>query len=266
MQPFIKWVGGKRNLIPIIKDMWPEEIGTYYEPFLGGAAVFLEFLPEKAVLSDLNVELINFYDVLAYGGGWDALAEILKNMGNTKEKFEEIRAWDREDGYFDRSPEARAARFLFLNKTAYNGLWRVNSKGQFNAPFGYYDKPMLYTDTFREFREEMNLREVTFCACDYKSTMALAGEGDLVFLDPPYYPTSRTANFASYNSGGFGPTQHEELAWWCRQLDKKGAKFILTNSFTEETKKLYFDFKVQLIDTNRSMDRGQVTHIIVRNY
>ena len=209
LRPILKWAGGKRSLVPRILDEMPEQIETYYEPFVGGAAVFLALAEAKrfkrAVITDKNRELINLYTVVR-----DDLGKLLKKLETLQERtseedYYEIRA-DKPTSKID-----RAARLIYLNKTGYNGLYRVNSKGGFNVPYGRYKRPKIY-DPERLVHVTQYLQDVTIRVADFEEVCSEAKRGDAVYLDPPYLPLSKTASFSAYHSDAFGLPEHQRLA------------------------------------------------------
>ncbi len=213
---FLKWAGGKRTILDQIHNLIPDYTGTFIEPFLGGGSVLFSMEPtQKKIVSDSNSELINAYiTVRDYP---DELLTELKQFKNTSEDFYEIRSWDRTPDFKNRPSTTRAARFIYLNKTCFNGLYRVNSKGHFNVPFGSYKKPdfinedsiwganqFLSTKINNEFATQIE-------NMDYLKVLQMAIQGDFVYLDPPYYPISPTEAFVSYTATGFSHDNQIEL-------------------------------------------------------
>ena len=266
-EPIIKWAGGKRQILAQIRTRLPKTMKTYYEPFVGGGAVFFALANrgtfEKAVISDLNQELIDAYTVLA-GGQANDLIEILKTYVNTREFFEEIRARNPSD-----TPNIldRAARFLYLNKTCFNGLYRVNSSGGFNVPFGGYKNP--------NFCNAHGLKEaaralvgVTLKCQDYESVVSRAKPGDAIYFDPPYLPKSDTSNFTAYTDKGFGIAEHTRLAQVFRSKAEKGVAVLLSNSDTKIARELYKGFKISRIQAVRAINsdgekRGPIGELLI---
>lgn len=264
--------GGKRQLINAIEKYIPniDDINTYYEPFLGGGAVLFHLQPKKAVINDLNADLINTYEVIR--DNVDELIEDLKKHKNTPEYYYEIRNWDRNSDFKNLSKIKKASRLIYLNKTCYNKLFRVNSNGEFNTPFGYYKKPNIVNeDVLRAVSKYLNENDITLLNCDFEIALKDIKPGDFVYLDPPYYPLSNTSNFTSYTFDGFSENDHVRLKKLCDQLTKKGIKFLLSNSSAPFIIELYKDYKLEFVKARRSINsngdgRGQVKEVLVRNY
>lgn len=265
LRPILKWAGGKRSLVPRILQELPERIGTYYEPFVGGAAVFLALAEQKrferAVITDKNAQLIELYEVVR-----DHLGKLLKQL-------EELQHRTSEDDYYEiRARKSshkieRAARLLYLNKTGYNGLYRVNSKGGFNVPYGRYKRPRIY-DPERLAAMSVALQDVTIRVADFEDVCAEARRGDAVYLDPPYLPLSKTSSFSAYHSEAFGLDEHERLAKTFTKLVKRGVDAILSNSATPDTRRLYKAFKCSDVAVRRPINsvasrRGAVSELLV---
>lgn len=272
VKPILKWVGGKRQLLSEISPMIPEKFNKYYEPFLGAGAVLFSLLPGKAIINDLNSELINVYKVIKEQP--DELIKLLKEHtdNNNKEYFYQIRELDRQAGYESLSNVFKASRTIYLNKTAYNGLYRVNKAGQFNTPWGSYKKPrILDTDNILTMSEYFNSNEIEILNVDYKNALNSVSKGDFVYLDPPYLPISPSSAFTAYTSNGFGTKEQEELKKTCDVLDKQGVKFLLSNSYHPFLLDLYKDYNIKTVKARRSVNsqghkRGKIKEILVYNY
>ncbi len=260
-RPFLKWAGGKSKLVETIMTRFPHNFGRYFEPFLGGGAVYFGLEPERAVLADMNLELVTAYTALR-----DELPRVLAALRRhraNREHFYAVRAQDASG----MSPTARAARMIFLNRTCYNGLYRVNRSGAFNVPFGKYDNPTIC--------DEENLRAVSHALqdatiehSDVFSTVAKARAGDLVYFDPPYDPVSKTASFVSYTDRGFTSEDQERLAQTFRDLADRGVHAVLSNSDTPFIRKLYKGFRVDTVHVRRAINsradrRGPVAEVLV---
>lgn len=268
--PFLKWVGGKRQLMGDIEPLLPTKISTYYEPFIGGGAVFLNQQPKKAVINDYNAELINVYQVVR--DDVEALIQDLATHQNEPEYFYSIRAQDRQEGFDQLSALKRASRVIYLNKTCFNGLYRVNSSGEFNTPFGRYKSPNIINETvLRAVSNYLQNNDIQLLSGDFEEALKGARKGSFVYLDPPYDPISKSSNFTGYVEGGFGTDQQERLRDVCLRLDRKGVKFLLSNSATSLVKSLYRDFEIIEVGAKRQINsvaskRGEVTEVLVRNY
>ncbi len=270
IRPFLKWAGGKRQLIPELLKYVPDFSGRYYEPFIGGGALLLTLQPEVATISDRNAELINCYR--AVKDSVDDLIQHLKQHRNEKDYFYEVRSWDRQTEFATKTAEQRAARIIFLNKTCYNGLFRVNSKGQFNAPFGRYKNPTIADETvLRSVSAYFNRADVTICLTDFAAAMAEADHNDFVYFDPPYDPVSTTASFTGYYRNGFDRTEQQRLKSVVDDLTARGCKVLLSNAYTDFIRDLYQDYRCVRVSATRAINsnatkRGKVDEILVMNY
>ena len=271
ISPILKWVGGKRQLLPSIVPRIPKSYSTYVEPFLGGGALLFATQPKVALVNDVNEELINVYQVVK--DDVEELVSLLKTYDSSSETFYRIRGLDRDvEKYASLSDVERAARIIYLNKTCFNGLFRVNRKGQFNVPFGKYKKPNIVNESvLRGVSEYFNSVDITFTSKDYLSVLESIPSDSFVYLDPPYDPISETASFTDYAKGGFGRDEQVKLHDACVALDDMGIKFMLSNSATDFIKKLYADFKINIVSANRAVNsngskRGKVEKVIVWNY
>jgi len=238
-KPFVKWVGGKRQLLRQFRELGlypPEDFNpitnTYYEPFVGGGAVFFDLLPKNAELSDLNNELVATCNVIK--NNVDELIQSLQKHIYDKEYYLEVRAKKVED----LSDVEVASRFIFLNRTGFNGLYRVNKSGQFNVPFGRYNNPVICDeDNLRRVSDA--LQDVTITHQDYKNVLKTAKSGDFIYLDPPYYPINATSSFTSYTAEGFLEKEQTELRDTFVKLHEKGCFVMLSNSDTPFINELY---------------------------
>jgi DNA adenine methylase len=270
-QPFLKWAGGKRFLVPEIKKRLPVKYNTYYEPFLGGGAVLFALQPKKAVVNDLNSEIINVYNVIK--NDVDNLIEELKGHLNNPEYFYKLRCLDRDEKKFGKlSDVEKAARIIYLNKTCFNGLFRVNSQGQFNAPFGNYKNPnYINAEVLKAVSLLLNNNKIEIYNGSYEKMLARIKKGDFVYIDPPYDPVSDTASFTGYNLDKFGREEQKKLKGFCDLLDKKGAYFLLSNSSTDFIKELYGKYRIEFVQVPRMINvdaskRGRVDEVLVKNY
>ncbi|MBV1819141.1 DNA adenine methylase [Anaerosalibacter bizertensis] len=269
--PVVKWVGGKRQLISEIDKFIPSHYSTYYEPFLGGGALLFYLQPYEAVVNDINEELINLYQVIK--DNVDELIEDLKKHKNEPDYFYEIRGLDRDiEKYKKLSPIERALRIHYLNKTCFNGLFRVNSQGQFNTPFGRYKRPNIVNETtLRAVSNYFNNANITFKCCDFEEAVQGARKDSFIYFDPPYDPVSDTSSFTGYDKGGFDKKEQKRLKNLCDELNNRGVKFLLSNSETEFILDLYKDYKIEIVHAKRSINskgnkRGKVNEVLVMNY
>jgi len=271
VMPVVKWAGGKRQLLPEIEKYIPQKFSTYYEPFVGGGAVLFHLQPENAVINDINEELMNLYKVIK--DNIDELIEDLKKHKNESKYYYKIRELDRDlDRYNKLTPVERASRIHYLNKTCYNGLFRVNSKGQFNVPFGRYKNPnIINEETLRAVSRYFNRANIIIKCGDFEDAVEEADIDSFVYFDPPYDPVSDTSNFTDYNKGGFDRKEQIRLKELCDRLDKKGVRFLLSNSETDFILDLYKDYKIEIVPAKRFINskgdrRGEVNEVLVRNY
>lgn len=272
LAPIVKWVGGKRQLLPEISKRIPERYGLYVEPFLGGGAVFLSQHPQKARVNDFNSELINVYKVVKESS--EELIEQLKihkarNDERGSEYYYEIRALDRSDDYAMLSDTERAARILYLNKTCYNGLFRVNSSGHLNVPYGRYKNPNIVNAAgISELHNYLNEAEVEILCGDYRKALEALPNDSFVYLDPPYMPLSRTSSFTGYTQDGFGYRDQVQLRDECVKLREKGIKFLQSNSNSPDIRDLYSGFTIETVTARRAVNsratkRGEVKEVLI---
>jgi DNA adenine methylase len=272
-RPFLKWAGGKRQLLDQFATLYPKSIKRYIEPFVGSAAVFFD-LRERAglsfaALSDNNEELINCYQVVR-----DDAEGLIRRLRVHKRRHHECTPAHyyqvREQQPQALSAVQRAARFIYLNKTGYNGLYRVNRAGRFNVPVGRYrDPPICDAGLLRA--ASAALADVEINVRDFEDWLPAARKGDFFYIDPPYVPLSRTANFTSYVPGGFGAEEQARLATFAAGLDKKGAKFMISNSDTALVRRLYSRFRIERVRARRAINsngraRGAISELVVTNY
>lgn len=272
-KPFVKWAGGKRQIIDKLKEHVPEEFGTYFEPFVGGGALLFELEPEKAVINDCNRELMNVYECIQDETKLEKmLRELDKYEANHSEEFYfEIRNKDRDKAKFWKIVDyKRAARTIYLNKACFNGLYRVNSRNEFNVPFNKKDKINTYDGpNMRTIHAYFNYRDVTLLSCDFEEAVKDAKKGDFIYFDPPY--DSDTSTFNSYTEDGFDRNEQVRLARVFKELSDKGCYVMLSNHNTSLIKELYKDFNIHLIEAKRNINangkkRGKVEEVIITNY
>jgi DNA adenine methylase len=264
--PFLKWAGGKSQLLDPILSRMPEKIaGTYFEPFIGGGAVFFELAREKRItrarLSDRNAELVTTYRAVR-----DQVEDVIGALAahvNDEDHYYAVRQIDPAT----LSPAECAARTIFLNRVGYNGLYRVNSSGRFNVPFGRYRNPKICDpDALRNVSRALSIAELV--VADFEDSCNKAVAGDVVYLDPPYVPVSKTASFTSY-SGRFDEASHARLAQTFASLVDRGAFVLLSNSDTELSRSLYEGFKIDTVNATRAINsradrRGAVREVLVQ--
>ena len=273
VKPFVKWAGGKRQLVPtILANHLPKNynLQTYYEPFIGGGALLFSLQPKKAVINDSNAELINCYKIIK--NSLDELIEDLKNHKNNEYYYYDIRDWDREKNFKSKTEVQRASRIIFLNKTCYNGLFRVNSQGQFNVPFGKYKNPnILDIAVLKAVNKYLNENQVTILNSDFQKAVKDAKRGDFIYFDPPYDPVSETASFTGYDVNGFNKQEQRRLKEVFDDLNSRGCHILLSNAYTEFIEDLYKDYLHTKISAIRAINcngkkRGKVDEILVKNY
>ncbi len=266
--PIVKWAGGKTRLLDQLGALRPRLFRRYFEPFLGGGALFFRLAPNNAVLSDQNADLINMYRCVA----WNVEAVIrrlqIHKKRHSEDHYYEIRSWW-NDRKARQSDVQRAAAFLYLNKTCYNGLWRVNSKGLFNVPMGRYDDPPI-CDPPRLRAASLLLRRADLVSGQYADGAEPAAAGDFVYFDPPYHPLTATSNFTSYTQDSFTEDDQRELATVARRLTDRGCAVMISNSDTPFIRELYRGFRIHRVEVARAINskasaRGAVHEVIVTN-
>lgn len=270
LKPIVKWAGGKSKLLGELLPRVPQGIRTYYEPFFGGGALFVALAShkpkamKKAVIADRNPDLVACYKAIR--DNVDGLIRELGHYHYDHDLFYATRARDVSTA----NDVVRGARLLFLNHTCFNGLWRVNSKGEFNVPFGRYTNPKICNEPLLRGWHGV-LQGVTIQAVDFATITKKAKEGDFVYFDPPYMPVSRTANFASYGAGGFGDTEQTRLRDEFARLAKCGTNAVLSNADTPASRALYKDFSCFVVKASRRINsnikkRGDASELIVTNW
>lgn len=272
VSPILKWVGGKRQLIDDILPRIPD-FTTYYEPFVGGGAILFELQPKRAVINDSNQELINVYHMIKTKP--ELLIHKLEEhkTKNSETYFYTVRAFDRDkEAYGKLSDVERAARIIYLNKTCYNGLFRVNSSGEFNSPWGKYKNPNITNETtITAMSRFFNRSKIEIVTGDYKEALKGIRKGSFVYFDPPYVPISSSSSFTGYTASGFGEKEQIELKKKCDDLNRRGIKFLLSNSSCGFIEELYKDYTIEKVGAKRTINsvgarRGNVEEVLVRNY
>lgn len=272
-KPFVKWAGGKRQIVDKLLMYAPDEFNTYYEPFVGGGALLFELSPKKAVINDSNKELINVYNVLRNEEKFKKMCSILNTYekNNSEEFYYELRNKDRNKSSFDRlSDYKRAGRTIYLNKACFNGLYRVNSKNEFNVPFGKKTRINTYDiGNLITVSNYLTMNDIKILNVDFEDSVKDAQKGDFIYFDPPY--DSETSIFNSYTEDGFGKEEQRRLAKVYKELSNKGCYVMLSNNNTTLIKELYKDFNIHIIEAKRSINsngkkRGKVEEVIITNY
>lgn len=269
--PVLKWVGGKRQLIETFSPLLPKRITSYCEPFVGGGALLFHLQPNTAYVNDINKDLIGVYGVIKQNV--DSLIEELKKHKNEADYFYSVRNWDRDkEKYQSLSDVEKAARILYLNKTCYNGLYRVNNAGEFNSPYGYYRNPnIVNAPVLRAVSAYFNAADIHFSSIDYSEVLSSIKKGTFVYIDPPYDPVSETASFTGYAKGGFSKNEQIRLRQCCDELNRRGIKFMLSNSATPFIMEQYAGYNITVVQAKRAVNsvgskRGGVDEVVVRNY
>jgi DNA adenine methylase len=269
--PVLKWVGGKRQLLHVLTPLLPQRINAYCEPFVGGGALLFDLQPNTAYVNDINGDLIRVYNLIK--SDVEALVTALQDFKNEADYFYAVRDWDRDKAkYSALSDLQKAARILYLNKTCYNGLFRVNNAGEFNSPFGNYRNPnIVNAPTLRAVSSYLNTATVHLTSVDYSEVLKSLPRGTFVYLDPPYDPISDTSSFTGYSKGGFNRDEQIKLRKCCDDLHKKGLKFMLSNSATDFIKEQYAAYNITIVQAKRAVNsdstkRGEVDEVVVRNY
>lgn len=265
-QPIMKWPGGKRRVLPELRKYVPDNYTSYVEPFIGGGAFYFDLQPPQSFISDINAELINLYRVIRDDS--DALIEELSNGKylNELEVFLNIRSFDRDiEKYAALSDVEKAARTLYLNRTCFNGLYRVNLKNQFNAHFGHYENPRIVDkENIEAISELFTTHKTSIKHESYADALErVEGSGNFIYLDPPYIPLTETASFVSYAKDRFGLVQQEDVRDKALKLDKEGNYILISNSDTPLTRELYKDFVIVPINVKRSIGASSTTRIAV---
>lgn len=268
--PFLKWVGGKGKLRHALANLLPHgvELMRHVEPFVGGGALFFARAPERALLCDINRDLIATYEAVR-----DDVDGVIRHLRRLSQRHDKTHYYEVRDTYNQRtrrSATERAAMFIYLNKTCFNGLYRVNRRGEFNVPMGRYARPtILDEDTL--FAASAALAAAELRCASFETLLQEARPGDFIYMDPPYEPVSRTANFTSYAQDGFSQADQTRLRDVFRELDRRGAKLMLSNSDVPFIRDLYRGYQIDTVLAPRAVNcdaksRGPVQEVVVRNY
>jgi DNA adenine methylase len=271
LKPILKWAGGKRQVLPYIRPLVPEEYARYIEPFLGGGAVLFDLVPSSAVVNDINSELISMYQVIKDDP--EGLISMLSSFTVSKKFFDSIRKWDRDEREFAlRTATEKAARTIFLNRTGFNGLYRVNSRNEFNVPFGRHVNPKVCDEeSIRCTSTYFNTARVEFRNEDFRQTIDRSKAGDFIYVDPPYAPLDEAATtFTSYTSGGFGLQDLADLREALDAANARGATWVMSNVKSRQTARLFPKSRYRVIEVQVSRPinsngegRGAVSEILV---
>lgn len=270
-KPFVKWVGGKRQLVNELKKLMPKKYNRYIEPFIGGGALFFDLKPKNALIGDYNNELVNLYRIIQKKP--IDLIEYVKRHKNESDYYYGLRALDRDNERFELLTDVeRASRFLYLNKSGFNGLYRVNQKGQCNVPFGRYKNPK-YLDEDNILNCSKLLQNTQLFSGDFENVKSEIKKGDFIYLDPPYAPLTATAGFTAYTDKGFDDEMQLRLREFCDYIDDVDAYFMLSNSYCDFILNLYNvnGYNIHTVDAKRNINckgdgRGKVKEVVAINY
>lgn len=277
-KPLVKWVGGKRQLLNKLIEYMPKKLNknfTYYEPFVGGAALLFELTPKNAVINDINQELVNVYRVMCDEIKYNKMLIRLRlhQKNNNEDYYYKIRSQDRNKRSFNKlSDWGKAARTIYLNKTCFNGLYRVNRTGHFNVPYNGKEKVVTYDlSNIEVMHEYFKSNKVKIFSEDFELIVQTAKKGDLVYFDPPYDPIDDKASFTSYTKFGFNKDDQIRLSKIFNDLSKKGVYVMASNHNTILIRELYKDFNIHIVDAKRMINsdannRGNVEEVIITNY
>jgi len=274
--PFIKWAGGKSRVVGCIKNFFPKKFNSYFEPFLGSAALYFAVSPRKGRLNDLNKALIDTYIVVR-----DNVELLIIELTKVQDEYYKLARIElKKEYYLERRSEFNAismpsstrksALFIFLNKTGFNGMYRENKSGQYNIPFGKQNHPLI-CDEANLRTVSSDLRDINLTSMSYQDAIRDAGPKDLVYLDPPYYPLTSTSNFTEYQAGGFTVKDQTELRDIFRELDKKGCYVVMSNSACKEINDLYEGYSISHIQVARAINskinkRGKIDEVVITNF
>jgi len=274
-KPFVKWAGGKRQLIPILNQHIPKNFGSYFEPFLGGGAmmfhVFLNYPKQRFIVSDLNSDLVLSYITIR-----DRVDELISSLKNHAKNYSK-----NSNSYYysvrDSEPKGqieKTSRLIFLNRTCFNGLYRVNSKGKFNVPLGRYTNPNIVNEeNLRSVNQVLKSKKIQISCRDFSTILDDVKKNDFVYFDPPYQPVSTTSNFTSYTNRNFTYDDLKRLCELCEKLDSKNCKFMLSNSNSKEVLEIFSknSWKIRKIEANRAINsdskkRTGHSELLIKNY
>jgi DNA adenine methylase len=260
--PIVKWAGGKSRYLDSLKQYFPKSFANYFEPFVGSAAIYLAIKPVSATLGDLNEDLINFYNVLS--ADWRGIEKKLGRLTNDKSTYYAMRNLQ------PKSALDKAVRFIYLNRTCYNGLFRVNLDGKFNVPFGHNGRPVAI-DRERLKTASIAFARATLLCCDFEKTCSKAKKNDLVFFDPPYSVAHENNGFVKYNASLFSWRDQERLKAIVDVLSGQGTFVVITNAAHDSIRKLYRGYQIVPFERSSTLSgaihgRRQVTELVIRNF
>lgn len=274
-KPFLKWAGGKSRVVKQILELFPENFNSYYEPFLGSAAMYFAVSPQHGRLNDSNTALIATYITLR-----DHPHKLISELESLQSEYYSLPSIEAKKDYYlrrrhefnstNRKSVRKSALFIFLNKTGFNGMYRENSKGEYNIPFGRHEKPLI-CDKDNLLIVSVDLQDIDLTSTSYENAFKDAKKGDLIYLDPPYYPLSKTSNFTEYQAGGFGIKDQIKLRDVFNELSQKGCYVIMSNSACTEIRELYFHYNISEIQVARAINskagkRGKIKEYVIKNY
>ncbi len=274
MHPFVKWVGGKTQLLSKIKDLMPKEYNRYFEPFVGGGALLFEVKPKEFLINDFNSELVEAYKSLTNKSDFELLKESLKAHENehSEEHYYQVREMDKLEDFIDLPRHVRAARMIYLNKACFNGLYRVNAKGYFNVPSGKKKKVTCFEESnLNDLYNFFNSSSYEILNGDFEEAVRNAKKGDFVYFDPPYDTWDDKNSFTSYAKNPFGKDEQVRLSNVYKALSNKGVYVMLSNHNTDFIRELYKDFNIHIVEAKRMINskadgRGNVEEVIITNY
>ena len=274
LRPFVKWAGGKTQLLERLHAYMPETYNNYFEPFIGGGSFFLNIAPKKATINDFNAELVCAYKCFQNDELFESLKNELKKheVNHSEEYYYQIRSMDKKERFLTLPIYVRAARMIYLNKSCFNGLYRVNSKGFFNVPSGRKKKVVTFDeDNFDSLREYFRNNDIMILNGDFEDAVKNAKAGDFVYFDPPYDVIENKNSFTSYAKNDFGKDEQIRLAKLYKRLSDKGVFVMLSNHNTAFINELYKDFNIHVVNAKRMINskadgRGDVEEVIITNY
>jgi DNA adenine methylase len=266
LKPFMKCPGGKTKLLKVLLPLVPKNYNRYIEPFIGGGALFFALQPKNAIINDIIYDIGNSYYHIKH-----SIEDLLYFLQEHKSLHCDNYYYKIRNSEYKNQIE-KAARWIYLNKTCFNGLIRFNKQGKFNVPIGDYNNPKIFDySLLRNISKYLNNNDIKICNENYTQLLYGTGKGDFIYFDPPYHPISETSNFTSYNGEKFTLANQIELKEWVDELTKKDVQCMITNSYCKEMLELWKDYKIQLIDSRHTIaaavsSRKILKEIVVINY